>query len=360
MSTLKQNEQDTFILEAASKWISRFASDDVTEKDRHDFQLWLEEDEHHQKVFDELRSIEIDLDAIGGFTELDSDVLTTELLIAHEEARDLQQQDKPLRSSLPASAMAGIAATISLVVIGLGIWITVLNTALSPEAVTYSTLVGEQEEMMLSDGSIVSLNTSSALSVAFTEEQRNIYLTNGEAYFQVAKDPDRPFVVYAGNDVVEAVGTSFTVYHRDDVLRVSVVEGTVAFGGTPGQGMHDIYRQDDTGTVLAQRIDGGQSMTYLDGQEQARVYEDSRIEHAASWRQGKLYFESTPLTEIIKEVSYYIPQRIVIVDQNIATYRGSGVFRVDNAEAIVKAFEAAWPVRIVQQSPDLVLLYSAN
>lgn len=360
MSTLKQDNQERDPLKEAGEWLARLAASDVTEKERADFEAWLAQDPEHVKAFEDLNALDVDLSALGAFSSLDSAVLSSEMRVAQEEALEISSRGDGHRDHLPASIWYGVAAAVSLVAVGLSLWLVVFNVDPTAQAATYTTVVGEQEEVMLSDGSIVSLNTASSLSVAFTEKQRTIYFTSGEAYFQVAKDSARPFVIHAGDEVVEAVGTAFSVYHRDETIRVSVVEGTVAFGGAPGQGMHDIYRQDETGTVIAQRIDRGQSLVFRQGEALARVYEDTGVETVASWRQGKLYFDRTPLADIIKEVNYYIPQRIVIADQSLADYRGSGVFQIDNAESIVNAFEAAWPVKIVRQSPDVVLLYGAD
>ena len=92
----------------------------------------------------------------------------------------------------------------------------------------FLTQVGEQKTIALSDGSTVILNTDSVLDIELTENSRIMRLTQGEAHFDVAPNPDRPFLVYAGDGIVKAVGTAFTVYLRKKAVEVTVSEGVVA------------------------------------------------------------------------------------------------------------------------------------
>lgn len=90
----------------------------------------------------------------------------------------------------------------------------------------YRTAIGEQQDVSLPDGSSILLNTHTSLNVQFSKERRSVFLDAGEAHFEVAHDPDRPFVVATKVGVVRAVGTAFTVYVRDD----EETEGTVTDG----------------------------------------------------------------------------------------------------------------------------------
>ena len=92
----------------------------------------------------------------------------------------------------------------------------------------YETRIGEQNTITLVDGSVIQLNTDSHIQVNYEDNQRNIVLMAGEAHFEVAKDRSRPFVVKAGDGMVRAVGTAFTVRINPEALKVIVTEGKVA------------------------------------------------------------------------------------------------------------------------------------
>ena len=99
----------------------------------------------------------------------------------------------------------------------------------------YETRIGEQNTITLVDGSVIQLNTDSQIQVNYLGNQRNIVLTAGEAHFDVAKDPQRPFVVSAGEGMVRAVGTAFSVRLDQQAVKVIVTEGKVALASSASQ-----------------------------------------------------------------------------------------------------------------------------
>src|SRR5690606_20513701 len=101
-------------------------------------------------------------------------------------------------------------------------WVT-----LSPGGERYASNVGEVRRIALDDGSYMLLNTDSLAVIQFSEARRDVRLEKGEALFEVAKDPQRPFVVNAGDLTVKAVGTAFVVRREDSSVEVTVTEGVV-------------------------------------------------------------------------------------------------------------------------------------
>lgn len=93
--------------------------------------------------------------------------------------------------------------------------------------------IGQQTLFTLDDGSVVHLNTQSILTVRMTESSCDLDLTRGEAMFEVAKDPTRPFRVKSGSVVVQVIGTRFNVYRRNDGVQVTVVEGEAKVESLP-------------------------------------------------------------------------------------------------------------------------------
>src|SRR5262249_6139101 len=156
--------------------------------------------------------------------------------------------------------------------------------------------VGERRSITLADGSRVDLDADSALSVAFSDAQRRITLERGRAFFQVAKDPARPFIVAAGAGEIRALGTAFDVKHgADRTVRVAVAEHAVSVA-VAGD---------------SQRLVEGGMMDY----DERGLGPMARADLASllSWRQDRLFFQDAPLGDVVADLDRYRRGRIVIL-----------------------------------------------
>lgn len=196
----------------------------------------------------------------------------------------------------------------------------------------HATRPGERREVSLPDGSVVVLNTSTALSVRFTAAERRIVLTTGEAFFAVAKDPDRPFVVAARGGETRAIGTAFAVRTDGDEVRVTVSEGIVEVTAAAG------------GPV---RLLAGQGAGY-GGAVGKPVPQRVNEAVATAWRRGKLIFNQRPLVEVAAEISRYRSGRVVVANPELERLPVTGVFELDDQDAMLRAIEQALPVRVLQ------------
>jgi transmembrane sensor len=238
-----------------------------------------------------------------------------------------------------------VAATL-LVTVGVGTYV-----ARAPHGDRYSTPVGGIASVPMADGSKVTLNTDSQIRIALTKTERRVELKHGEAFFEVSKDPSRPFIVRAGSKRVVAVGTKFSVRREGDDIEVIVTEGKVrvddgaARGDSRADGSSDVLltpgsiaRADEAG-VLVQR------KTLPEAEEQL------------SWRLGLLMFRNLTLADAIAEFNRYNVRKIVIQDPAVATLKIEGNFRATNVEAFVRLLESGFPVR-AQVGPDQIVLMS--
>jgi transmembrane sensor len=160
----------------------------------------------------------------------------------------------------------------------------------------YSTGFGEIRTLVLSDGSVVTLNTESQIRVHFSAQDRSITLLGGEALFRVAHDTGRPFLVNVSGGVVRAVGTQFNIRMAQQGAVVSVLDGVVRV-------------TSEAAPVTLSRGEEVRIASLRDPARHAHV-SVSRIEsgaalHAASWTQGRIEFEDTPLTQIVAEFQRY-------------------------------------------------------
>lgn len=234
----------------------------------------------------------------------------------------------PRKRRRPARALwaAGMAACLALVMFSTGL--------LRPWSALYAdqvTKAGEQREVRLQDGSVVWMNTDTVLSVDYRQNRRGITLYQGEALFEVAKDPSRPFIVHAAEGDVQAIGTRFDVEQRGDEVTVQVSEG--------------IVQLRSGGETL--RLPAGQSSAYRRGVA-PQVGEEVDVQNVATWQRGKLIFNARPLGDVLAELDRYIPGVVYLTDETLAARRISGIFEVDDPQAALTALEQTQPLRITR------------
>jgi transmembrane sensor len=206
----------------------------------------------------------------------------------------------------------------------------------------------------MQDGSRVILNTDSALRIAVTDRQRRIDLERGEAFFEVAPDPKRPFIVQVGHGRVIAVGTQFSVRREDDRTQVIVSEGTVRFENdnlARAGGSRDRAAANSSGLLLpAGTIARTQSDDVLVQQKPA-----AEIEQSLTWRSGLLTFRNTPLADAIAEFNRYNTRKIVIEDPSIAALEVGGIFRSTNLDTFVRLLEQGFHIHATVAGDRIVL-----
>lgn len=199
----------------------------------------------------------------------------------------------------------------------------------------YSTGIGEQTSFTLADGSIVRLNTQSAVRVRLTDEARQVTLTAGEAMFQVAKDPQRPFRVRAGDTTVEALGTVFNVYRAKQETTVTVLEGRVRVVSEPnatGSEPETATAEEPVRVVeLAPRQRVRVSKLGVIAQER-----EVSPDEASAWLERRLAFHVEPLGKVIEEFNRYNEQRLQVIDPELAQMEISGNFNANDPQSLVQ------------------------
>lgn len=221
----------------------------------------------------------------------------------------------------------------------------------APATARYATLVGERRSILLSDGSAVTLNTSSTLEVAYSATHRNVRLLGGQALFHVAKDTTRPFVVGAGDRLITATGTAFDVRVRDNGnLSVLLVEGRVIVEPVRRKGLARLLP-----ALAEEELEPGQHFAVSPGGEETIQAAD--MERATSWSRGQLIFRDDPVGAAVAEMNRYSLTKILIAHSGIANLRISGVFGTGRTENFVAALTAFYPVKATQKSRGLIELH---
>ncbi len=235
-----------------------------------------------------------------------------------------------------------------------------LYTGLTSPGERYVTPVGGIESVPIADGSKVTLNTNTQVLVALSNNQRRVEIKQGEAFFEVAHDPERPFVVTAGHERVIAVGTQFSVRREGDDIRVIVTEGRVRVEDSA----LSAHQQTVSRPPQAGRVTANSGEIVLTPGSVARASGTGvLVRHASvveaeeqiSWRTGVLMFREQTLADAVAEFNRYNVRQVVIADPVLGGLKIEGNFRATNVEAFVRLLESAFPVRVVAQ-PDRIVL----
>jgi transmembrane sensor len=322
----------------ACAWIAQLDGGEPSQEDLDAFREWIHRSPRHQEEIKRLSAIWGDLNVL------------TELAVPIKARRRIFLYKLNLR-------VAAIAFTLLFGVIGSAYVLWPVTHIRQVEANTvFATAIGERKPVTLSDGSKVLLNTDSRVQLEYTPDQRAVRLLQGEAFFEVAHNADRPFLVYAGGNVVRAVGTAFSVHIQKHDVAVVVTEGTVELASVSPRagGAQDGLSKPRTIKLVA--INAGQGATIDDRVEAIETIKPAEVTRKLSWREGVLSFSGEPLEQVVQEVSRYTPVTIVISDPSIRNVAIGGYFKAGETESMFEALETSFGVRVTRVNDRLVYL----
>lgn len=326
----------------ASAWIVRLKSDNVTAQERLDMLTWQQQSPQHQQALEHMAALWGDLDLLSQSTRLreqhavepNNSIQTLPRSGAHKQAR-----------YWPIAAAALLLVTLSL-----GVFKQFYPAEINAEPQLYKTQVGIQKTVALPDGSSMQLNTNTQVEVRYTATSRDIRLLQGEAFFDVASNKERPFRVYAGTGLVRAVGTAFSVFLREQNVEVAVTEGSVEVSSLLPPAETPTTVETPKPTPLA-TVTAGKLIHFSE-----QIESVTEVNHALSWRQGILEFSGDPLTEVIADVSRYTDINIIINDSELSDLRIGGYFRVGEVDALLQALEHSFGVRVERDKDNAIHL----
>lgn len=236
-------------------------------------------------------------------------------------------EPKPDRKAPQRSLLAAAAAITVCALAGIGSLVVmngsgIRNTGAAGIAAAnaFETGLGSRETISLADGSVVELNTDSLIIASVTTDQRLVDLQRGEAYFEIAHDPGRPFVVQVGGERVTVLGTKFSVHRLDHGIEVVVTEGRVQID-------EGAYEAPPTFVTVGQKAVTAAGSVLVESRDQAAAARDM------SWRKGRLEFRETPLSSVAAEFNRYNSIKLVIVGEDTSAIQIGGSFKATNVEA---------------------------
>lgn len=327
------SDPETLEAQAAS-WIARLDRETATQEDVEGFNAWKALSPQHQIAADRLGGLWLEFDALA---KVSPKALGLDF--------KLERPTGPLRRQGWAFGLAAASILVACVA-------TVYGLQILPRTEVYDTAVGGQRTVNLDDGSSIQLNTNSKVEVRYSAKARDLRLVRGEAYFDVAPNKQRPFSVYAHQDVVRAVGTAFVVRLTGDRVEVTVTKGKVEVAAVAKPvASAPLARVSAMPRQILTTVSAAKGATELAVVERATLVEHLDLAppeatRKLAWRQGMLVFNGESLPSVVQDVSRYTDVKIEITDPALKDLKVGGYFKVGEVDSMLEALETSFGVHV--------------
>jgi len=305
------------IEEKAAAWLARQDRGEWSPADQAALDAWIQEDMAHRVAYLRLQSVWSRADRLAA----------------------LRGSDLGLRHT--RAVIGRMAAAVAAVSLALGASYGAVKLA-QPGRI-YSTDVGGHATVPLKDGTRVELNTDTKLRTSISDDHRTVWLDRGEAYFEVAHDASRPFVIYAGSRRITVLGTKFLVHREGEGVEVAVIEGRVRV---------DPVRQEHAKPAVLTRgevaIAKGEATLLPPPSIQ-------KVETELSWRDGMLVFDRSTLADAVAEFNRYNRRKLVVEGDAAAKVRIGGSFEAENIDAFARLLEQAFGLSVEDQGDQIII-----
>ena len=317
-------------MQQAAEWFAQLQDERAGPAEQQQWRQWLAASADNRRAWQRVEAVSREFAAV----DPDGKAAATRVLAtaAARRGRHTAGSGNARRAAVKALAL--------LIPAGLGAWLVAGRPRLGNLFASHRTAVGEQQQVLLADGSTLWLNTASAADVTFDDGLRRLRLREGEILVQTRPDresPARPFVVDTAHGRLQALGTRFLVRQRDAFTELSVYEGAVRI---------DSAGMDGAG-ASAPIITAGQRVRF----DRRGLGERGEIRPGSqSWHRGSLLAEDMRLDDFISELARYRPGHLVC-DPAVGGLRVVGSFRLHDIDAILDMIEKTMPVRVRRLTP---------
>ncbi|WP_300427385.1 FecR domain-containing protein [uncultured Thalassolituus sp.] len=318
-------------LQKAAEWHVILHSDEASEQERADFQRWC-------ASLDNARAYH-EIEKVWGIFDVVSDPAGSRVVktILDEQGRVRSRRIRQATVTTMSLFLVGL--------IGIDQWISrpgfTLRSLLSPSYLfaDHRTGIGQMTSMTLSDGSLVTLGTFSAVNITLTDDKRLIELLQGEVDVKVAGDPQRPFTVsFEGTDVT-ALGTRYSLHDLGHSLEVNVTESNVKV-------CHKTSSQQCTGVAA------GQSVRVFEGKTGPVTARDTSM--YIDWSRSTLVVTDQPLPAVLDELQRYYPGKLIYNESQLSGLRVSGVYRMGSVGETLSLLGHSLPIDTDDSVPYLI------
>ena len=322
----------------AARWLVRRQEPGWSAKDQEELEAWLRESTAHEVAY--LRQ-EYGWNKVDRLTVLRAAPAPGQQAASHRECESAEIEDRApsvpqvRRGRRPLAWVA--AAAMVLAVVALISYSDLFTSDL------YATSIGGHEVVPLPDGSRIELNTNTRVRASFTREARSVWLERGEAYFEVAREPARPFIVHAGDRRVTVLGTKFSVRIDTDANRIqlAVTEGRVK--------LEELRAKEPAPPLIAV---GGDKVIAEGASMRLAARSAESVSRDLSWRQGLVRFDQTTLAEAAEVFNRYNRKKLV-VEAAAADIRIGGSFEAVNVEGFARLLRQGFGLQVAESEDEI-------
>ncbi len=339
-------------LEHAARRLVQAQDKTFTSEDRKMLEQWLEQDPANRKAFEEMNDVWAHLGVLEPAFAPEEKNDPRTVLTHQSEAwcgpeRKTALKDLFNRFFKPNRKMAVACLSMALLVLCC-LPVFKMNSVEPIETFfSYRTTTGEQKTVTLSDGSILRMNVSSAVSVCMSKNYRRVKMNNGEVFFTVKPDQDRPFEVRTSKGLVRVLGTAFNVKTRKGMVAVDVDHGKVQVKSEP-KGPGDMRVRKVT-LLSGQGAD-------LDSTGRLKPVRSSNIEQVLAWQNHQVVFKNTPVSSVLRELSLYHNVNIKLALEDLGNKRVTGTFDMHNLEQTLKIIVTAASLKMEKDTNGTITL----
>jgi transmembrane sensor len=346
------------VYEEACEWFVEFRSGTPSESVRGQFYAWLHQAPAHMAAYLDVAASwghagAVDVTARFSNATLVAEAAddTTNVLehpFTHDPAPALPKREprRPFSTRVRVAFAAGLAIIVTAV--GLVTWVR--------EYPTYSTGIGEERSILLSDGSTVTLNARSRIRIHYTVHEREIDLLDGQALFSDTQDPSRPFIVRTGPTVARAVGTEFDVDRRTNETIITVLEGSVSVGqagAAPPFGFGQLSSELAAPPLSPVYVSAGEQLAVTSLHKLRPV--SVNVANAIAWTHRELVFASTPLRDVVEEFNRYNDRQLVISDPTLDRFEIDGVFSSTTPTSLVDFLRQRPDIKVTETGDEIFI-----
>lgn len=320
MSTTAPKSPPESVYVEAAAWVVRLHGPNRSVEVEAGLRRWLSEHADHRSAF-----------------ELATETWNSSNLEQIQPSRLRRWLQARPQAGISLAAAAGAAAVVMIVIVVA--WL---------HAPQVQTQIGEQRSLRLEDGTRVSLNTNTQLAVHYDSRQRLIALEQGEAFFDVASQPSRPFIVTAGSRRIEALGTAFVVRRESAQVAVTLMTGKVAVSAVNSHAP----KNSNTGSE-DMLLKPGERVIFAEARPLQR--DQPNLETLVAWQRGLVMLDETPLAEAIVDMNRYNAVKLEIEQPHAAALEVSGIFHAGDSMRFARAVAKTYGLTIIER-PDRIVL----
>lgn len=352
MEKSREDSVQSVKTEQAVSWFLRI-QEGLSQSGFRQWRRWFNEDESHASVFDGVDAFWQTADRMDKLPWPSAEELAAD---TYDGTDALVLPDKPASTAHPNKGNRGKLMGLAASLFAASLIITAIVQAPRPVSGHIITATAEHKTIDLEDGSIITLGAASEVTFTYTAEERKLELRNGEAHFNVAKDPQRPFTVAAGSRTVQALGTAFEINIGVRDIRVSVLEGRVRVEGPAAISTNPPI---DEGANLVSDLATGDVLEF-NGSTGAPEISEVDPMLTGSWMHGHLAYIGEPLESVIADVNRYHDTELIIGDQATRDLIFTGTIFADDIQDWLAGLESVFPLRMVPVEGHGILLIQSS